>query len=108
MARAKRRSKKFFIFADFNGAYPDAKQKSLVAGFCDEALEGFKLLVGSAKVAIVLSADLDDVTLLDEKRHLNSQTSFENGWLGGVIGGVAFDALGRLGNFKFNGVRKID
>ena len=108
MARAKRRSKKFFISVDFNGAYPDAKQKSLVAGFCDEALEEFKLLVSSAKVAIVLSADLDDVTLLDEKRHLNSQTSFENCWLGGVIGGVAFDALGRVGNFKFNGVRKID
>ena len=66
MARAKRRSKKFFISVDFNGAYPDAKQKSLVEGFCDEALEEFKLLVGSAKVAIVLSADLDDVTLLED------------------------------------------
>jgi len=35
MARAKRRSRKFFIVPEFNGAYPDAKQKSLVAGFCD-------------------------------------------------------------------------
>tara|TARA_B100001057_G_scaffold86918_2_gene82827 strand:- start:806 stop:961 length:156 start_codon:yes stop_codon:yes gene_type:complete len=35
MARAKRRSRKFFIVPEFNGAYPDAKQKSLVAEFCD-------------------------------------------------------------------------
>jgi len=39
IARAKRRSRKFFISGDLNGAYSDAKQKSPVAGFYDEALK---------------------------------------------------------------------
>jgi hypothetical protein len=39
IARAKRRSRKFFISGDLNGAYSDAKQKSPVVGFYDEALK---------------------------------------------------------------------
>jgi len=39
IARAKRRIRKFFIFVDLNGAYSDAKQKSPVAEFYDEALK---------------------------------------------------------------------
>ena len=66
------------------------------------------MLVGATEVAVVLGADLNPVTLLHEKWNLNSQAGFENGRLGRVVGGVALDALRRLGDLQFDGIGQID
>lgn len=93
---------------ELTGLPTDEKQKSPVVVIHNGAFEKLGTLVGATEVAAVLGADLDDVALLDEKRDLHGHSGFEDGGLGGVVGGVTLDPLGGLGDFEFDRIGKID
>mgnify|MGYP006902060401 CR=1 FL=1 len=64
--------------------------------------------LGPPHVAPIRSAYLDDLALLNEERHLDCQPGFESGGFLYIAGSVAFDALGRFGDFHLDGSRQVD
>lgn len=62
----------------------------------------------AADVGTVGGADFQDVAFFDEEGDLYRDTCFEGGGLGGVVGGVAFDALRGLGDGEFDVHGQVD
>ena len=52
--------------------------------------------------------DFDDISLVDEHRHLDFGAGFNGGGLGGVGGGVAFHARLGMGNLQLDKHRRLD
>ena len=64
--------------------------------------------LGAADVGAVGGADFEDVAFFHEEGDLHRDASLESGGLGGVVGGVAFDAFGRFGDGELDVDGKVD
>ena len=64
--------------------------------------------LSAPEVGAVFGADFENVAGLYEEGDLDGDARFESGWLGRIVGGVAFDALGRIGDLELHGRGKVD
>ena len=86
----------------------DAKQKTPAWKFAAGVLKKESVCLGPSKVGAVFGTHFDDISLFYEERDLHSDAGFEDGGLGGVVGGVAFEAFGGIGDRQLDVVGKVD